>query len=124
MFRCFTDMNPHSIAHFSNQTSNVCSWSDRATNLIAFTNKEAYFTHILKSIIYRIITLRQNYTYKYLGVFAPETMPIADPEWIPIRSCRRALGIWGILKTIDAHKRSKAIDAISETCLFPTKKEI
>ena len=60
------------------------------------------------------------YTYKYFGVFDPETMPRADPVWIPIRSCNRALGMWGILKTIDAHKRSKAMDAISETCLFPT----
>ena len=61
------------------------------------------------------------YIYKYFGVLDPETMPIADPEWIPIRSCRRAFGMWGILKTMDAHKRSRAIDAISETCLLPTK---
>ena len=60
------------------------------------------------------------YTYKYFGVFDPETMPRADPVCIPILSCNRALGMWGILKTMDAHNRSKAMDAISETCLFPT----
>ena len=53
------------------------------------------------------------FVYQYFGVFDPDTIPIAGPEWIPIRSWRREFGIWGILKTIEAHKRSNAIDAIS-----------
>ena len=117
MFCCFTNMNPHSVAHLSNQTSYICSGSNRAgIRTHIWKQLSLQWAYIIHS--WDFITL--IYTYKYFGVFDPETMPRADPVWIPIRSCNRALGMWGILKTIDAHKRSKAMDAISETCLFPT----
>ena len=60
-------------------------------------------------------------TYRYLGIFGPVTIPIAGPEWMPIRSCKRNFGTREILKIPEAAERSKAIDAISITCLFPIK---
>ena len=78
MFRCFTDMNPHSVTHFSNQTSNIRSWSDSAADFKS--NTEIICLIPNADYTYKFNRKRQIYIYKYFGVFDPETMPIADPE--------------------------------------------
>ena len=59
------------------------------------------------------------WTYVYFGILDPVTNAMVDPEWIPIRSFRRKLGIWGTLNTPDEAQVSNANEAISKTWLFP-----
>ena len=66
-----------------------------------------------------IYTENVSYTHQYLGIGDLVTMPVTGPEWIPIRSFSPEFCILEILKSHFSPTRSKAIDAISTTCLVP-----
>ena len=112
MFSCVTNVNSSSFAHPSHNPSNV----------------RCKAQHTVMENIIKLISIQYNLIvevtpnkifYQYFGIFGPVTIPTTGPEWIPIRSWSRKFGTRGTLKFPEAAARSKAIDAITITCLFP-----
>ena len=59
--------------------------------------------------------------YQYLGIFVPTTIPMAGPEWIPIRTSTCLFGMYANRIAADAPITSKAIKTDSKACLSPIK---
>lgn len=71
----------------------------------------------MDSILLAVLTVSPNKQYR--GILLPTIPATTGPVWAPLRICSRSPGRLGTWKTEDAANRSRAIVAISDTCLSP-----